>query len=39
VPYGTHDLLVGEVYDLFDNGGEDILGWANGALGRINPLR
>ncbi len=36
--YGTHDLLIGEVYDLRSTGGEDILGWANGALGRLAPL-
>ena len=36
--YGTHDLLIGEVYDLISTGGEDILGWANGALGRLAPL-
>lgn len=38
LPYGTHDLLIGEVYDLRSTGGEDILGWANGALGRLAPL-
>lgn len=36
--YGTHDLLIGEVYDLRSTGGDDILGWANGALGRLSPL-
>lgn len=36
--YGTHDLLIGEVYDLMSTGGDDILGWANGALGRLAPL-
>ncbi len=36
--YGTHDLLIGEVYDLVSSGSEDILGWANGALGRLSPL-
>lgn len=36
--YGTHDLLIGEVYDLVSSGGDDILGWANGALGRLKPL-
>lgn len=36
--YGTHDLLIGEVYDLLSTGGDDILGWANGALGRLSPL-
>ncbi|MBS0476668.1 MAG: flavin reductase [Proteobacteria bacterium] len=38
LPYGTHDLLIGEVYDLMSSGGDDILGWANGALGRLSPL-
>lgn len=38
LPYGTHDLLIGEVYDLRSSGGDDILGWANGALGRLSPL-
>jgi len=38
LPYGTHDLLIGEVYDLHATGGDDILGWANGALGRLSPL-
>lgn len=37
--FGTHDLLVGEVFDLRTNGGEDILGWANGSLGRLVPLQ
>ena len=36
--FGTHDLLVGEVYDLRTSGGQEILGWANGALGRLTPL-
>jgi len=38
VPYGTHDLLVGEVDDLIASGGDDILGWANGALFTAAPL-
>lgn len=38
VSYGTHDLLIGEVYDLIVTGRDDILGWANGALGRLAPL-
>jgi flavin reductase (DIM6/NTAB) family NADH-FMN oxidoreductase RutF len=38
VPYGTHDLLIGEVYDLISSGGGDILGWANGALGQLIAL-
>lgn len=38
VAFGTHDLLVGEVYDLRATGAEDILGWANGALGQLAPL-
>jgi len=38
VSYGTHDLLVGEVYDLIATGEVDILGWANGGLGRFAPL-
>ncbi len=36
--FGTHDLLIGEVYDLISSGRQDILGWANGALGRLAPL-
>lgn len=36
--FGTHDLLIGEVYDLRTSGGQEILGWANGALGRLTPL-
>lgn len=39
LPYGTHDLLIGEVYDLISSGADDILGWANGALGRLAPLQ
>ncbi|MFM2301996.1 MAG: hypothetical protein RLZZ84_1732 [Pseudomonadota bacterium] len=38
LPYGTHDLMIGDVYDLLSTGSEDILGWANGALGRLAPL-
>lgn len=36
--FGTHDLLVGEVYDLRTSGEQEILGWANGTLGRLTPL-
>ncbi|MEN9684173.1 MAG: hypothetical protein RLZZ427_1924 [Pseudomonadota bacterium] len=36
--YGTHDLLIGDVYDLLATGAVDILGWANGALGQLAPL-
>lgn len=36
--HGTHDIIVGEVTDLLSDDGEDILGWANGALGRLRPL-
>jgi len=36
--FGTHHVLIGEVYDLASSGDEDILGWANGALGHISPL-
>ena len=36
--YGTHDLMVGEVYALKATGTQDILGWANGSLGRLAPL-
>lgn len=36
--FGTHDVLVGEVYDLLSTGGKDILGWSNGALGQLFPL-
>jgi flavin reductase (DIM6/NTAB) family NADH-FMN oxidoreductase RutF len=38
VAYGTHDLLIGDVDELVSTGGEDILGWANGCLGRLAPL-
>lgn len=38
VPFGTHDLLVGEVDDLTASGGDEIVGWANGALCRPAPL-
>lgn len=38
VSFGTHDLLIGEVYELIASGRDDILGWANGALGRLAPL-
>jgi flavin reductase (DIM6/NTAB) family NADH-FMN oxidoreductase RutF len=37
--YGTHDLLIGELYDLRASGREDILGWSNGALGQLAPLQ
>ncbi len=36
--FGTHDVLIGEVYDLIASGDDDILGWANGALGRLEPI-
>jgi flavin reductase len=36
--HGTHDLVIGDVTDLYASGGEDILGWANGAPGRLLPL-
>ena len=38
VEHGTHNMIVGEVTDLYTDNGEDILGWANGALGRLQPL-
>ena len=38
VSYGTHDVIVGEVTDLLSSDGEDILGWANGAVGRLHPI-
>lgn len=38
VGFGTHDVLIGEVYDLIASGEDDILGWANGALGRLSPI-
>lgn len=38
VSYGTHDLLVGQVDELFTSGSDDIVGWANGALCRPAPL-
>lgn len=38
VGYGTHDVIVGEVTDLFTSDSNDILGWANGAPGRLHPL-
>jgi flavin reductase len=37
--YGTHDLIVGDVVDLYASGVEDILGWGNGAPGRLERLR
>lgn len=37
--YGTHDLLIGELYDLRATGSEDILGWSNGSLGQLAPLQ
>ncbi|MDE2597562.1 MAG: flavin reductase [Sphingomonadales bacterium] len=36
--HGTHDLIVGNVVDLLSGGGEDIIGWGNGAPGRLQPL-
>jgi flavin reductase len=36
--FGTHDLLIGEVYELHTSGRGDILGWANGRAGRLAPL-
>lgn len=36
--FGTHDLMVGEVYHLLTSGSQDILGWANGQLSRLSPL-
>lgn len=38
VSFGTHDILVGEVYDLYSSGATDILGWADGALGSLIPI-
>ena len=38
VAYGTHDVIVGEVTDMLSGDGEDILGWANGAVGRLHPI-
>ena len=38
VAFGTHDVLIGELFDLYTTGGQDILGWANGNLGRLSPL-
>lgn len=38
VDYGTHDLIIGEVSDLFASDSDDILGWANGAAGRMQAL-
>ena len=38
VSYGTHDVLVGAVDDVIDAGGVDMLGWGNGAPGRLSPL-
>lgn len=38
ISYGTHDLLLGEVDDLITTAGEEIVGWANGALYRPAPL-
>lgn len=36
--YGTHDLLIGEVQAVLVSGSTEILGWADGALGRLVPL-
>lgn len=38
VAHGTHDLIIGNVVDMFSTDAEDILGWGNGALGRLQPL-
>ncbi len=38
VSYGTHDLIVGEVTGLVTNDDADIVGWGNGALGRLQPI-
>lgn len=38
VAHGTHDLIVGNVVELFASDAEDIIGWGNGAPGRLQPL-
>lgn len=38
ISYGTHDLVIGEVRSLRSSGSTEILGWADGALGRLAPL-
>ena len=38
VAHGTHDLIIGRVDALYAAEGDDVLGWGNGALGRLQPL-
>lgn len=37
--YGTHDVLIGKVFDMFSSDDQDILGWSAGALGRLSPVQ
>lgn len=36
--HGTHDIVVGEVFELFAAADENVLGWANGSLGTMLPI-
>lgn len=36
--YGTHDILVGKVYELKSKDSNEILAWANGSLCQVSPL-
>jgi len=38
ISHGTHDVLIGDVADVFTSGGSEILGWSNGRLGMLTPL-
>ncbi len=36
--FGTHDVLIGDVREIHSSGMTTILGWADGALGTLQPL-
>jgi len=36
--HGTHDIVVGSVFELFIAEDEKVLGWANGSLGTMQPI-
>lgn len=36
--YGTHDVVIGKVFDMFSSGDQDILGSGDGSLGRLLPV-
>ena len=38
MPFGTHDVLIGDVREIHSSGMTTILGWADGALGTLQPL-